>query len=195
DITNVKLLFAPPGGGFFYIASSPVVPAAQLDIERDKLQQQGILDMLGQTCQGQFPEAFRYNTPSGDDEVVTSVTPLSTPAGCWILVPSFPAATMPGARLGVPYWATPEVKFAAAIYLAMVLLTLTTFLRVRRGLRHFAERARAIRDDGPSVGPFGEHNEIPELDAVAQEFDRMVEVLHSSADDSRRAAEGNAHAF
>jgi two-component system sensor histidine kinase ChvG len=195
EVTNVKLLFAPPGGGFFYIASQPVVPPAQLDIERDKLQQQGVLDRLSRTCQGQLPDAFRYSTPSGDDEVVTSVTPLSTPAGCWVLVTSFPAGMMPGARLGVPYWATPEVKLAAVIYLAMVLLTLTTFLRVRRGLRHFTERARAIRDEGPGAGPFGAHNEIPELDAVAHEFDRMVEVLHSSADDIRRAAEDNAHAF
>lgn len=195
NITNVKLLFAPPGGGFFYIASWPVVPAAQLDIEREKLRQQGVLDKLSATCEGQFPVAFRYSTPKGDDEVVTSVTPLSTTAGCWILVTSFPAGVLPGAHLGEPYWATPEVKFAAAIYLAMVLLTLTTFLRVRRGLNHFAERARAIRDEGPSAGPFGAHNEIPELDAVAQEFDRMVEVLHSSADDIRRAAEDNAHAF
>ncbi|HZS84023.1 MAG TPA: HAMP domain-containing sensor histidine kinase [Stellaceae bacterium] len=195
DITNVKLLFAPPGGGFFYIASWPVVPAAQLDIEREKLKQQGVLERLGQTCEGQLPDAFRYSTPNGNDEVVTSVTPLSTPAGCWVIVTSFPAGMMPGARLGVPYWATPEVKLAAAIYLAMVLLTLTTFLRVRRGLRHFAERARAIRDRGPGAGPFGAHNEIPELNAVAEEFDRMVEVLHSSADDIRRAAEDNAHAF
>ncbi|MBV9521665.1 MAG: HAMP domain-containing histidine kinase [Alphaproteobacteria bacterium] len=195
EVTNVKLLFAPPGGGFFYIASWPVVPAAQLDIEREKLDQEGVLQRLAQTCQGQLPDAFRYSTPNGGDEVVTSVTPLSTPAGCWVLVTSFPAGMMPGARIGVPYWATPEVKFAAAIYLAMVLITLTTFLRVRRGLRHFTERARAIRDEGPGAGPFGAHNEIPELDDVAEEFDRMVDVLHSSANDIRRAAEDNAHAF
>jgi two-component system sensor histidine kinase ChvG len=195
DITNIKLLFAPPGGGFFYIASWPVVPAAHLDIEREKLQQQGILDSLGQTCQGELPVAFRYMTPKGNDEVVTSVTPLKTPAGCWAIVTSFSAGMLPNSRLGVPYWATPEVKFAASIYLAMVALTLTTFLTVRRGLRHFAERARAIRDEGPSAGPFGAHNEIPELGAVAEEFDRMVEVLHNSADDIRRAAEDNAHAF
>jgi two-component system sensor histidine kinase ChvG len=195
DITNIKLLFAPPGGGFFYIASWPVVTAAHLDIEREKLQQEGILDSLAQTCQGELPVAFRYSTPKGDNEVVTSVTPLRTTAGCWAIVTSFSAGMLPGSRLGVPYWATPEVKFAASIYLAMVLLTLTTFLTVRRGLRHFALRARAIRDEGPAAGPFGAHNEIPELGAVAEEFDRMVEVLHNSANDIRRAAEDNAHAF
>jgi len=196
DVTNLKLLLAPPGGGFFYIASWPVVPTDHLDVEREKLQQQGILDTLLQTCQGELPVAFRYSTPNNDsEEVVTSVTPLRTPAGCFAIVSSFAANMVPGSRLGVPYWATPEVKFAAAIYLAMVLLTLTTFLTVRRGLRHFAERARAIRDDGPDAGPFGAHNEIPELGAVAEEFDRMVEVLRNSANDIRRAAEDNAHAF
>src|SRR5260221_5148114 len=102
---------------------------------------------------------------------------------------------VPGWRLGVPYWASPEIKLAAAIYLGMMVLTLTTFLNIRRRLRHFAERARAIRRHGPGTGSFVAQNEIPELGAVAQEFDRMVDVLHSSADDIRRAAEDNAHAF
>jgi two-component system sensor histidine kinase ChvG len=195
DVTNIKLLLAPPGGGFFYIASSPVVPPAHLDIEREKLQQQGILDSLAASCEGELPVAFRYATPAGDDEVVTSLTPLKTPTGCWAIVTSFSARMVPGSRLGTPYWATPEVKLAGAIYLAMVLLTLTTFFNVRRRLHHFAERARAIRNHGPGTGSFVAHNEIPELGAVAEEFDRMVEVLHSSANDIRRAAEDNAHAF
>jgi two-component system sensor histidine kinase ChvG len=36
---------------------------------------------------------------------------------------------------------------------------------------------------------------MPELAEAADEFDRMVDVLQSSADDIRRAAEDNAHAF
>jgi two-component system sensor histidine kinase ChvG len=76
-----------------------------------------------------------------------------------------------------------------------MVLTLTTFLNIRRRLRHFAERARAIRYHGPGTGSFVAQNEIPELGAVAGEFDRMVDVLHSSANDIRRAAEDNAHAF
>jgi two-component system sensor histidine kinase ChvG len=95
----------------------------------------------------------------------------------------------------VPYWATTEVKVAAAVYLAMVLLTLTTFWSVRLGLRRFAERARAIRERGGAGGSFGAQNDIPELGDVADEFDRMVEVLQNSAYDIRRAAEDNAHAF
>jgi two-component system sensor histidine kinase ChvG len=195
SVTTVKLLFGPPGGGFFYIASQPTVPPAHLDAERQQLEQQGILDRLASSCDGDLPVAFRYAPPDGKDEVVTSLTPLKTASGCWAIVTSFAAASLPGSHLGVPYWATPEVKFAAIIYLAMVVLTLTTFLSVGRGLRHFTERARAIRDHGPGAGGFVAQNEIPELRAVAEEFDRMVEVLRSSADDIRRAAEDNAHAF
>src|SRR5258708_22113979 len=42
DVTNIKLLLSPPGGGFFYIASWPDVSPAHLAIEREQLQQQGI---------------------------------------------------------------------------------------------------------------------------------------------------------
>jgi two-component system sensor histidine kinase ChvG len=196
ELTNVKLIFSPPGeSGFFYVASWPAVPTAQLDAERAKLQQQGVLERLGQTCEGELPFALRYSTPSGNDEIVTSVTPLRTPSGCWAVVTSFPAGAMPGSNLGRPYWASPEVRIAAAIYLAMVLLTFTTFWSIRGGLRRFADRARAIRERRPGGGSFGMQNDVPELADVAVEFDHMVEVLDASARHIRRAAEDNAHAF
>jgi len=196
DFSNLKLLFAPTGtDGFFYIASWPAVSAAQLDAERDTLARQGVLDRLSESCDGEFPFALRYRTPGGSDEVVTSVTPLKTPAGCWVVVTSSPAITLPGSNLGRPYWASSEVRIAAAIYLAMVLLTITTFWGVRRGLRRFAERARTIRERRGGGGSFRAQNDIPELADVAEEFDHMVEVLDASASDIRRAAEDNAHAF
>src|SRR6266446_5109981 len=105
-------------------------------------------------------------------------------------------SSMPGSTLGRPYWASSEVRFAAAIYLAMVLLTFTTFWSIRRGLQRFAERARLIRERRSSGGSsFRAQNDIPELADVAEEFDHMVEVLDASARDIRRAAEDNAHAF
>ncbi len=195
-ITNVKLLFAPTGtDGFFYVASSPLVSAAQLDAEREILKRQGVLDLLSSGCDSELPSAVRYRTPSGYDEVVTSTTPLKTPAGCWVVVTSTSAAALPGSNLGRPYWESSEVRIAAAIYLAMVLLTITTFWSVRRGLRRFAERARTIRERRGGGGSFRAQNDIPELADVAEEFDHMVEVLDASAHDIRRASEDNAHAF
>ena len=109
---------------------------------------------------------------------------------------SFSAPSPPGATLGRPYWASSEVRFAAAIYLAMVLLTFTTFWSIRRGLQRF-RRARPL---DPRAAPgggssFRAQNDVPELADVAEEFDHMVEVLDASARDIRRAAEDNAHAF
>src|SRR5436305_492022 len=99
------------------IAGSPPVPSAQLEIERDKLDQQGVLARLAQTCEGELPFGVRYATPSGDDEIVTSVTPMRTPSGCWAVITSFSSAALPGSNLGVPYYATTEVKVAAVVYL------------------------------------------------------------------------------
>jgi two-component system sensor histidine kinase ChvG len=196
SITNVKLLYAPAGqSGFYYVASWPVVSTAQLDIEREKLKQQGVLDRLSATCEGELPFALRYSTPGGNDEIVTSVTPMRTPAGCWAVVTSFSADALPNSNLGKPYWKSSEVRIAAAIYLAMVLLTFTTFWSIRRGLSRFADRARAIRERRSAGGSFSAQNDVPELTDVAEEFDHMVEVLDASARDIRRAAEDNAHAF
>jgi two-component system, OmpR family, sensor histidine kinase ChvG len=195
DITSVKLLLSPADRpGFYYVASWPAVSSASLEAERDELAREGVLDRLAPTCQGDLPFALRYTAPGGSDEIVTSVTPLRTPAGCWAVVTSFSAAAVPGAPLGRPYWESPEVRVAALIYLAMVVITFTTFWSIRRGLKRFAERASAIRERRPG-GSFGAQNDVPELADVAEAFDRMVEVLAASARDLRRAAEDNAHAF
>jgi len=195
EFTDVKLLFSPADRpGFFYVASWPTVSSAELDAERDELMREGVLDRLVATCAGDLPFALRYQVPSGNDEVVTSVTPLRTPSGCWAVVTSFAAGTVPGANLGRPYWASPEVRVAAAIYLVMVLLIFTTFWSIRRGLRRFAERAGAIRQRHTGES-FGAENDMPELADAAAAFDGMVDVLASSARDIRRAAEDNAHAF
>ena len=193
--TRVKLIYEPAGqSAFYYVASWPTVPATQLDREREELAQQHILDRLGATCEGDLPFALRYATPGGEDEVVTSVTPVKAPSGCWAVITSFAAGSFPGSHLGQPYWTTPEVRIAAIIYLVMAVVTLTTFWTVRSGLRRFAERARAIRERHPDVS-FAAENEVPELADVAAEFDRMVRALDASAREIRRAAEDNAHAF
>jgi two-component system, OmpR family, sensor histidine kinase ChvG len=194
ELTNLNLFFAPSGtSGFYYVASWPAITSAA--IELDTLKKQGVLDQLSTTCQGDYPVAVRYRTAGGIDQVVTSVTPLKMPAGCWVIVTSSAAQALHGSNLGRPYWASPEVRIAAAIYVIMVALVFTTFWSVRRGLRRFTERARLIRERRSGSGSFGAQNDIPELADVAEEFDHMVEVLDASARDIRRAAEDNAHAF
>src|SRR5882724_6681278 len=198
QVTTIKLLLAPAGAdgdGFYYIASWPAVVSSNLEAERQILARQGVLDRLAQSCRGEMPFALIYDRPTGGAEIVTAVTPLLTPGCCWAVVASFSADAFPGAHLGQPYWATPTVQIAAAIYLAMVIITFTTLLGIGGGLRRFALLARQIREQGRTTGGFAARNEIPELAEVAAEFDRMVEALHGSAAAIRRAAEDNAHAF
>jgi two-component system sensor histidine kinase ChvG len=111
------------------------------------------------------------------------------------VVASFPVVAFPAAHLGEPYWATPTVRLAALIYLATAVITFSTLLSVRAGLRRFARRAQRIRDQGPDAGSFADRADLPELAAVAAEFDRMVDALHRSAAEIRSTAQENAHAF
>jgi two-component system sensor histidine kinase ChvG len=198
SVTTVKVLLAPTGGngdGFYYVASWPSVAGTDLEAEREILGRQGVLDRLAQSCRGEMPFSLIYDRPTGGAEVVTAVTPLLTTAGCWAVVASFSASAFPTAHLGQPYWTTPTIRIAAAIYLAMVVIALSTFLGIGRGLRRFARMARQIRERGRNTGSFAVRNDFPELAEVAVEFDRMVQVLHGSAAAIRRAAEDNAHAF
>jgi two-component system sensor histidine kinase ChvG len=111
------------------------------------------------------------------------------------VVASFSEDAIPSAHIGQPYWATPVVRIAALIYLAMAAITFSTLLSVRSGLRRFAQRARRIRELGPDAGSFSGRNGLPELADAAAEFDRMVDALYCSAADIRCMAEENAHAF
>src|SRR6516164_8191348 len=200
QVTTIKLLLQPPAAqagtnGFYYVASWPPVAPSNLQAERETLQSQGVLDRLAENCRGEMPFSLIYRRPTGGAEIVTAVTPLSTPAGCWAVVSSFSEDAFPGAHLGQPYWATPPVIIAGVIYLMMAAITFATLLGVRSGLRRFARRARHIRERGADAGSFADRNNLPELADVAVEFDRMVDALHRSAAEIRRAAEDNAHAF
>jgi two-component system, OmpR family, sensor histidine kinase ChvG len=200
EITTVKLLLRLAGSNavnaaFYYVASWPAVTQSNLQAEHDTLVQQGVLERLAGNCRGEMPFSLIYHRPTGGAEVITAVTPLSTPLGCWAVVTSFPEDAFPSAHLGQPYWATPAVRIAALIYLAMAAVTFSTLYGVRSGLRRFAERARRIRELGPDAGSFSGRAGLPELAYVGAEFDRMVDALHRSATEIRRTAEENAHAF
>ncbi|GIK98988.1 MAG: hypothetical protein BroJett029_31970 [Alphaproteobacteria bacterium] len=197
--TRIKVLFRPTGkadvASFFYVASAPPVPTAFLQQERDELLQQGILDSVSVTCTGNLPLANRYRDPEGREEVLTSITPVLTDAGCWAVIVSHPLESLLGATLAQPYWMRFEVRVAAAIYLAMAVLTLAVFLSIRRSVLRFRALARDLRTGAAGDRSFVSQNEVSELTGVAEEFDRLVRTLRASADSIRRAAEDNAHAY
>ena len=201
DELKIKLLLRPASaddpGGFYYIASAPGVSGDYLEQERAELVETGVFEKLQDTCAGNRPLAVRYRNPAGEEEVLTSITPVKTDAGCWAVITSHGTNAALGAAIGQPYWQTPEVQAAFVIYVVMAVLVILLFVAVWRALRRFARAARTIRVQGISeAGPqFARINRVPELKGVAVEFDRMVTTLRNAAHAIRHAAEDNAHAF
>jgi two-component system, OmpR family, sensor histidine kinase ChvG len=194
---SLKLLFRPVGardGGFLYVASAPPVAADALAIERQMLLDAGILHRLETSCAGDLPLALRVDLPGGITELLTSITPVQSRAGCWALVVASHLDEIGDRSLGQPYWRSPEVQVAAAIYLALAFVVILIFIDVRRSIERFARMARDIRQ-GRDVGKFTDRTDIPELLPVAAEFDRMVGSLAETATNLRRAAEDTVHAF
>jgi two-component system sensor histidine kinase ChvG len=196
---NVKLLFRPadvPGtDSFFYIAASPQVSAAYIEQDRDELRAANIFSALPESCAGRAPLARRYTNPAGAEEVLTSISPINLPSGCWVVVTSNATESVLGSSIGQPYWKTAEARIALAMYLLLVILVVSLFADIWRNVRRFGAVARAIRVHRADNPSFRERNHIPELDWVAEEFDRLVRVLNESADSIRQAAEENAHAL
>lgn len=196
---GLKLLLrpaaVPDAAGFFYVAAAPTVPVAALEEERGRLIEQGVLDRLTGSCEYDAALALRVPRQGGGQELLTSITPVNTAAGCWAIVTANAAPAYLGSSLGQPYWRTPEVQAAALIYVAMAAIVLAVLLGVLRNLRSFGALARDIAAAGPGEASFAERNTVPELESVAQDFDRLVATLRASADGLRRAAEDNAHAY
>lgn len=217
DRTRLKLLVRPrvtatgaattPSGAkagpepFFYVAAAPSLSTADIDAERRLLLEQGVLDRLGSSCAGNATLAMRVPHLEGGEEVLSSITPIKTSFGCWALVTSHATEAYISSSIGRPYWSTPAVQAAAAIYLAMAALVLAVLAGIWRNLNRFGDLARRIvgGDDTPERedrdASFAARNTVPELAGVAEDFDRLVATLRDSAQSLRRAAEDNAHAF
>src|SRR5262249_8438796 len=142
---RIRLLFRPAktagAEGFFLVAAAPAIDGTGLDKERQQLLGQGVLDRVGDTCSVRAAGARRYLDPGGREEILTSVVPMSTPAGCWTLIFSYPLDDLPGRALGTPYWQRAEVQRAFVIYLCLALLTLVVFLAILRSVRRFGRLA------------------------------------------------------
>ena len=197
--TGLKVLFRPQGEtgpeSFFFVAAEPPVAPTDLDAERDRLIERGVFTNLSSSCAGELPIALRHNDPERQEELLTSITPIRTPAGCWVVVTTHDTGAFLGASIGQPYWQTLEVRVAGAIYLAMALLTIGVFFSIWRSLMRFRNLARGIRTGVAEGISFVQQNRVPELAVVAGEFDRMTRALQDSSEGIRRAAEDNAHAF
>jgi len=183
----------PADAGFVYVAAAPAVPPAELDFERVALARAGVLDRLAETCAGDVPLALRVGEEGRRSQLLTSLAPVRGPRGCWVLV---------GARflddeelpLLQPYWRTPEVRLALAVYGVLAMLALATIFAMLRGVGRFSRLAERIRP-GRDRPRFAAQTDIPELRPVAEAFDRMVDTLSAGARAVRESAEESAHAL
>lgn len=198
DQMRVKLLLRPSGqsDSFFLVASNPPIEAANLDEERRRLDAAGVLPRLDESCDGDRTLALRYEGATGSEELLTSMSPLHSPAGCWVVLTSYATGDLIGASLARPFTEAPEVRLALFCYALMALLIVLTVIGTLFDLKGFATVARRIREGGAFGKPtFAAIVAVPELRPVAREFDRMVATLDASASALREAAEDNAHAF
>ena len=196
---NAKLLFRPKNasdpGSFFYIASAPQASADYLGQEMAVLVKTGILDMLRYTCEGDHTLSTRYQNPHGDEEILTSIAPINLPNGCWAVFTSSSNQEFVKSSFAQPYWKTPQVRVALGIYVLIAVVVIALFASVWRSLLRFEQLARQIRTERSREASFAADNRIPELAGVAQEFDLLVNALHTSSSSIRQAAEENAHAL
>ena len=196
---KIRVLLRPEDAagdqGFFYIAAAPLVPNEDLEQERGELMASGVIDKLGDTCEGNRALSLQYERPGQQGEILTSVTPQQATLGCWVVITSSTAARLLAVAVERPYWIQPEVYLAAAIYAGMAVFVLLLFVATWGNLRRFAHLARAIRSGGEERGTFASLNRLPELRFVAEEFDRLVKTLRGTASAIRHSAEENTHAF
>jgi hypothetical protein len=94
---GIRLLFAPGGSESFYHVASWPSDSEDLEAQRRQLVRLGILDRLPASCgDGEAFELLVSSTSAGDDGV--AVNPLRSPAGCWVILSSFPIDSRPRLR-------------------------------------------------------------------------------------------------
>jgi two-component system sensor histidine kinase ChvG len=199
DRTLLKLMFRPvnsPGGGsFYYIASAPESRIERIGPELETLAERGILHQLAESCAWDKPIDIRYRQADGHEEIMTSILPIQSRWGCWVLISAHPTTEFLNISIGRSYWQTREIRIAAAIYFAFALLAILIALSVWRSLHHFRKAAREVRQGRVTEYPFADRNIVPELTSVAKDFDYLVHDLRNIAQDIRQTAEDNAHSF
>lgn len=174
------------------VAAAPPAPDAEFAEIRSQLESLGAHSGT-HPCAGSSPLGVRMSGGEAD-QVLTAVVLINSPAGCWRLLLGWRDEAALGSTLGVPFWRTPALQIAAAMYLLLAALVLTLFLGVRRDLLRFGRLARAMRE-GRTVPTFTEVNELRELHGVAAELDRLVATLGASAALIRETAEASLHAL
>lgn len=203
DGTVLKLMVQPAGPpgqsqsnvGFYFVASAPAIRADEVAPELDELAHRGILKRLGEACMWEASDEIRYRRPTGSDELLTSIIPIKTAKGCWVLTSTHTTSEFLNTSIGRPYWETRAVRVAAGIYVVLAILATLTAISIYVSLRRFRDVAAEIRRGRIGDYAFSQRNIVPELSSVARDFDRLVLDLKHLSQQIRQSAEDNAHAF
>lgn len=197
--TNIRLLYRPASSkgkeGFFYVAASPRELNAELRQESKTLAETGVIGELPEACKRTTSQFLRFTNPAGQEEVLTSLTPLHLANGCWIIITSNKAASIRRSSIGESFWRNTNVRMASLVYILAAGLICWLVIDLWRGIVRFRNAARAIRLQGVDGASFAAINDIPELAGVAEDFDALVDALAESQRFIRKAAEENAHAL
>lgn len=180
---------------FFYVAAVPAQNKSQIAETFDELENHGISPKLDRVCDVNAAHELRYARESGKGELLTSVIPIQTSLGCWILIASHSADEFLDTSIGRSYAQVPAVQIAAAIYLGLAILSSLIALILWRNIRTFRMAAREVREGRGHDRPFASRSIAPEFASVAADFDDLVGDLQSTAREIRQAAEDNAHSF
>lgn len=203
DGTVLKLMVQPtqPAGassgspGFYFVASAPAIRADEVTPELDELARRGILKRLGEACLWETSDEIRYRQANGSVELLTSIIPIKTAKGCWVLTSTHTTSEFLNTSIGRPYWETREVRLAAAIYLVLALLAILATVSIFLSLRRFREVANEIGQGRIGDYAFSRRNIVPELSSVARDFDKLVLDLKHLSQEIRQSAEDNAHSL
>jgi len=203
DGTILKLMFQPAAEHdaagvarrFYFVASAPQIRADEVSAELDELSHRGILQRLSDVCMWDTTNEIRYKQPDGTFELLTSIIPIRTTAGCWVLTSTHATSEFLNTSIGRPYWETREMRVAAAIYLVLAVIALLVAVSIRLSLRRFREVAAEISQGRIGDYAFSQRNVVPELSSVARDFDKLVHDLRGVSQQIRQSAEDKAHSF
>ncbi len=199
DGTVLKLMFQPTAereaGRFYFVASAPQIRGDAISAELDELNHRGILQRLSQACRWDATDEMRYRQADGSVELLTSIIPIVSRGGCWVLTSTHVTSDFLNTSIGRPYWETREIRIAAAIYLVGAVLAFLVAFSIRRSLGRFRTVANEISQGRIGDHAFSRRNFVPELSSVAGDFDKLVHDLRRVSRQIRQSAEDNAHSF
>lgn len=128
DEMGVRVLLSPKDEtgveSFYFVASAPMMAPAALERERALLVDSGILDQLVESCTGDLALAVRHQSSDGQEEMLTSITPVTTETGCWAIIGTHVKDGFLGTSIGQPYWQTWEVRLAIVTYALLTVLVM-----------------------------------------------------------------------